>query len=109
VIAAVAQRRRVRDPEPPADLAVRHARGEGGLDRLPLGVMAAPLNTTTKTSDGKTYVAYLDTLRQVNKDTKIGVVGYCMGGPYTLFTAAAVPERVGAGVAARRQSCHRQA
>jgi carboxymethylenebutenolidase len=34
----------------------------------------------------------------VNKDAKIGVVGYCMGGAYTLFTAAAVPERVGAGV-----------
>jgi carboxymethylenebutenolidase len=58
----------------------------------------APLNTTTKISDGKTYVAYLDTLRQVKKDTKIGVVGYCMGCPYTLFTTAAVPERVGAGV-----------
>ena len=37
-------------------------------------------------------------MRQVNKDAKIGVVGYCMGGAYTLFTAAAVPERVGAGV-----------
>jgi carboxymethylenebutenolidase len=67
-------------------------------DRAKLVDLMAPLNATTKTSDGKTYVAYLDTLQQVNKAAKIGVVGYCMGGPYTLFTAAAVPERVGAGV-----------
>jgi carboxymethylenebutenolidase len=67
-------------------------------DRAKLVDLMAPLNITTKTSDGKTYVAFLDTLPQVNKDAKIGVVGYCMGGPYTLFAAAAVPERVGAGV-----------
>jgi carboxymethylenebutenolidase len=67
-------------------------------DRAKLVDLMAPLNATTKTSDGKTYVAYLDTLQQVNRGTKIGVVGYCMGGPYTLFAAAAVPERVGAGV-----------
>jgi carboxymethylenebutenolidase len=67
-------------------------------DRAKLVDLMAPLNPTTKTSDGKTYVAYLDTLQQVNKAAKIGVVGYCMGGPYTLFAAAAVPERVGAGV-----------
>jgi carboxymethylenebutenolidase len=35
---------------------------------------------------------------QVKTATKIGVVGYCMGGPYTILTAAAVPERVAAGV-----------
>jgi carboxymethylenebutenolidase len=67
-------------------------------DRAKLVDLMAPLNATTKTGDGKTYVGFLDTLPQVNKDAKIGVVGYCMGGSYTLFTAAAVPERVGAGV-----------
>jgi carboxymethylenebutenolidase len=67
-------------------------------DRAKLVDLMAPLNNSTKTSDGKTYVAYLDALQQVKTDAKIGVVGYCMGGPYTLFTAAAVPERVGAGV-----------
>jgi carboxymethylenebutenolidase len=67
-------------------------------DRAKLVDLMAPLNTATKTSDGKTYIGYLDTVQQVSKDAKIGVVGYCMGGPYTLFTAAAAPERVGAGV-----------
>jgi carboxymethylenebutenolidase len=67
-------------------------------DRAKLVDLMAPLNITTKTSDGKTYVAFLDTQQQMNKGAKIGVVGYCMGGAYTLFTAAAVSERVGAGV-----------
>jgi carboxymethylenebutenolidase len=58
----------------------------------------APLNTATKTRDGTTYVAYLDAFPQVKTATKIGVVGYCMGGPYTILTMAAVPERVAAGL-----------
>ena len=67
-------------------------------DRAKLVDLMAPLNTATKTRDGTTYVAYLATLPQVKTATKIGVVGYCMGGPYTILTAAAVPERVAAGV-----------
>jgi carboxymethylenebutenolidase len=33
----------------------------------------------------------------VDKKKKIGVQGYCMGGPLTLRAAATVPDRVGAG------------
>jgi carboxymethylenebutenolidase len=67
-------------------------------DRAKLVDLMAPLNTATKTRDGTTYVAYLAALPQVKTTTKIGVVGYCMGGPYTILTAAAAPERVAAGV-----------
>jgi carboxymethylenebutenolidase len=67
-------------------------------DRAKLVDLMAPLNTETKTRDGTTYVAYLAALPQVKTTTKIGVVGYCMGGPYTILTAAAAPERVAAGV-----------
>ena len=56
----------------------------------------APLTTEVKAKDGAAFVAYLDTLPQVNKKAPIGVSGYCMGGPYTMLTAAAVPDRVGA-------------
>jgi carboxymethylenebutenolidase len=63
-------------------------------DRAKLTELTAPLTTATKTSDGTTYIAYLDTLPQVKPDAPIGVSGYCMGGPYTMFTAAAVPDRV---------------
>jgi len=47
--------------------------------------------------DAAAYVAFLDSQASVNKSRKIGVQGYCMGGPLTFRTAAAVPERIGAG------------
>jgi carboxymethylenebutenolidase len=47
--------------------------------------------------DAAAYVAFLDAQKQVNKKKKIGTQGYCMGGPLVFKTAAAVPERIGAG------------
>lgn len=47
--------------------------------------------------DAVAFVAFLDRQKQVDTSKKIGVQGYCMGGPLTFRTAAAVPERVGAG------------
>jgi len=46
--------------------------------------------------DSKAYVAFLDAQPQTNKKKKVGVQGYCMGGPLTFRTAAAVPGRIGA-------------
>ena len=43
------------------------------------------------------YVAFLDAQPQVDKKKKIGTHGYCLGGPYIMRTAAALPDRVGAG------------
>ena len=59
--------------------------------------LAQALNATTHTTDAKAFVAWLDTQPAVDKSKKIGTTGYCMGGPITMRTAAAVPERVGAG------------
>jgi carboxymethylenebutenolidase len=47
--------------------------------------------------DAVAYVAFLDVQRQVDKKRKIGTHGYCLGGPYILRTAAALPDRIGAG------------
>ncbi len=47
--------------------------------------------------DAAAYVAYLDAQPCVDRRSRIGVVGYCMGGPMTLQAAAASPERIGAG------------
>jgi carboxymethylenebutenolidase len=59
--------------------------------------LAQALNATTHTTDARAFVAWLDTQQAVDKSKKIGTTGYCMGGPITMRTAAAVPERVGAG------------
>lgn len=48
------------------------------------------------TRDATAYVAFLDGDPAVDKSKKIGSNGYCMGGPFTVRTAAASPARVGA-------------
>jgi len=63
-------------------------------DVLPL--MQA-LNATTHTTDAKAFIAWLDARAEVDKSKMIGTTGYCMGGPIVMRTAAAVPNRVGAG------------
>jgi len=47
--------------------------------------------------DAAAYVAFLDAQRPVDKTKKMGTQGYCMGGALVVRTAAAVPERIGAG------------
>ena len=54
------------------------------------------LNETTHTTDAKAFVAWLDRQPSVAKNRKIGTQGYCMGGPISFRTAAAVPDRIGA-------------
>src|SRR5438046_7325722 len=47
--------------------------------------------------DAAAFIAWLDAQQQVDRTKKIGTQGYCMGGPLVVKTAAAVPNRVGAG------------
>ena len=58
--------------------------------------LAQALNETTQTTDAKAFIAWLDRQPSVARNRKIGSQGYCMGGPITFRTAAAVPDRVGA-------------
>jgi carboxymethylenebutenolidase len=58
--------------------------------------MMQALNATTHTTDAKAFIAWLDARNEVDKGKKIGTIGYCMGGPIVIRTAAAVPNRVGA-------------
>ena len=66
---------------------------EGQAKIAPMRELLTPAAVT---GDAKAYVAYLDAQDAVAKDRKIGSNGYCMGGPFTVRTAAAVPARVGA-------------
>ncbi|KQM22247.1 dienelactone hydrolase family protein [Novosphingobium sp. Leaf2] len=58
--------------------------------------MRAALTPDAITRDAKAFVAFLDTQDAVDTARKIGSNGYCMGGPFTVRTAAAMPARVGA-------------
>jgi len=73
------------DFQNPADMAklqplMASLNGEGAVDR-----------------DAAAFVAFLDAQPEVAKGKKIGTQGYCMGGRLVVRTAAAVPDRVGAG------------
>jgi carboxymethylenebutenolidase len=47
--------------------------------------------------DAVAYVGFLDAQKEVDRAKKIGTQGYCMGGPLVVKTAAALPNRIGAG------------
>ena len=46
--------------------------------------------------DAVAFAAFLDTQSAVDTHRKLGTQGYCMGGPFAIRTAAAVPGRIGA-------------
>jgi carboxymethylenebutenolidase len=66
-------------------------------NRNALMALAGALTAETNATDAKAFVAWLDSQPSVDKKKKIGTTGYCMGGPITMRTAAAVPDRIGAG------------
>ena len=67
-------------------------------DMARLQQMTGPLNAPGNAEkDAVAYIAFLDAQSQVNKAKKIGTQGYCMGGRLVVVTAAALPDRVGAG------------
>ena len=65
-------------------------------DRAKVMPMAAVLTADANISDAKAYTAFLDDQPHMNKKKKMGVQGYCMGGPLTFRTAATRPDRIGA-------------
>ena len=58
--------------------------------------MARKLNQDNAISDARHYIKFIDAQDAVDTNRKIGTMGYCMGGPLIMRTAAAVPDRVGA-------------
>jgi carboxymethylenebutenolidase len=70
-------------------------------DGAKLGPFTAPLTPAARTVDETAWVGFLDKQAVVSRKARLGVVGYCMGGPYVMQTAALFPDRVGASM-----SCH---
>lgn len=67
-------------------------RTPAGQDKL--RPMIALLSAEGIVRDARAFVAWLDTRREVNRKRGIGTSGYCMGGPFTVRTAWAAPDRV---------------
>jgi carboxymethylenebutenolidase len=65
-------------------------------DRAKVMPLAAALTAEAGISDAKSHVAFLDAQSQTNKKKKMGVQGYCMGGPLTFRTAGTQSDRIGA-------------
>ena len=55
------------------------------------------LSPETNLTDARAFVGFLDGQVAVASDRKMGTTGYCMGGSMTMRTAAAFPDRIGAG------------
>ncbi|MBD2843498.1 dienelactone hydrolase family protein [Erythrobacter rubeus] len=52
------------------------------------------LNAEAIMRDAASITAWMDDQQQVDTSRGIGTQGYCMGGPFTIWSAAAVPERI---------------
>ncbi|QDV05826.1 Dienelactone hydrolase family protein [Planctomycetes bacterium Poly30] len=64
--------------------------------RAKISPLREQLDPEAITRDARAFVAFLDGEEVVDKARGIGSNGYCMGGPFTVRTAAAVPDRVAA-------------
>ena len=80
-----------------APVAAEGASWQDAQVRAALMSLAGTLNPGTAATDAQAFVTWLDDQSPVDKKRKLGTTGYCMGGALTMRTAAAFPDRVGAG------------
>ena len=80
-----------------APTAPEHPDFNDAATRTALMSLMGALTQETAFTDAKAFIAWLDAQSAVDKKRKMGTTGYCMGGPLTMRTAAAMPARVGAG------------
>lgn len=79
-----------------APTSVPHASMDDPATREALMMLARSLTPDTATTDAKAFIGWLDQQPAVSKERKMGVTGYCMGGPLVMRTAAMLPDRIGA-------------
>jgi len=77
-------------PEPGTDFSVPE-----GRERI-MSLMGA-LTAETHATDANAFVDFLDAQESVDAKRQIGTLGYCMGGPMVVRTAATRPDRIAAG------------
>jgi carboxymethylenebutenolidase len=79
-----------------APTSVPHANMDDPATRDALMGLAHSLTADTAVTDAKAFAVWLDQQPAVDKARKMGVTGYCMGGPLVMRTAALLPDRIGA-------------
>lgn len=67
-------------------------RAEGGFQKV--GPWREAANAEAIMRDATSLIAYLDAQDAVDETRGVGAQGYCMGGPFTVWSAAAVPLRM---------------
>jgi carboxymethylenebutenolidase len=80
-----------------APTAPEHPDFDDPATRKALMSLAGSLNAQTAATDATAFIGFLDAQPSVDTTRKMGTTGYCMGGPFVFRTAAAFPDRVGAG------------
>lgn len=80
-----------------APTAPEHPDFNDPVTRSALMDLMSALTPDTAFTDARAFIPWLDSKPAVDKKRRIGTTGYCMGGPLTMRTAAAMPARVGAG------------
>ena len=79
-----------------APTAPPHPSFEDPKTREELMGLAHTLTPETEVTDAKAFTTWLDKQPSVDTSRKMGAIGYCMGGPLVMRTAATEPDRVGA-------------
>lgn len=67
-------------------------RAEGGFQKV--GPWRAAANAEAIMRDTTSLIGYLDAQDAVDETRGVGAQGYCMGGPFTIWSAAGVPGRM---------------
>lgn len=65
---------------------------KGGFQQV--GPWRQAVNAEAVMRDAKALVAWLDQQSAVDAKRGVGTQGYCMGGPFTVWSAAGVPDRI---------------
>jgi carboxymethylenebutenolidase len=79
-----------------APVAPEHADFDDPATRDALMSLRNTLSPATTQTDAVAFVQWLDGQPSVDRRKRMGTSGYCVTGPFTMRTAAALPERVGA-------------
>jgi len=80
-----------------APVVPEHADFDDPATRDTLMALRGTLTPATTHTDAVAFVQWLDAQPSVDRHRKMGTIGYCMTGPFTFVTAAALPERIGSG------------